>query len=214
MTLPRVRRALWPAASAVALALALALPAAPGPAGSEGEELPPAPPHRTQRNRFYLSVGLGLLSLDRGVGVDVPVELSAAFDRLRLVASGAVADLGLLEGGDRDPRYYRPSPLYSYCMDTLTGGYVPDYYCSGGTDAILSASADLGYVVFDEIRISDQPGRLYAGAGYRFAKPRTPYATVGMLFDRSSSRVGRVRLAIGERYVSLGFSWGIHLFGF
>ncbi len=79
---------------------------------------------------------------------------------------------------------------------------------------LLSSAVDLSYIVFDEVWISDKPGRLFAGIGHRFAKPQTLYGTIGIFFDTRSRGAGGAKLNIGEEYMSLGIVWGVDLLSF
>ena len=71
-------------------------------------------------------------------------------------------------------------------------------------EAVLHADE----VGFDEVWIGDQPGKLFAGLGHRFAQPQTFYGTIGLFFDNRSRDAGGVKLAIGRDYVNLGIVWG------
>ena len=162
-------------------------------------------------NRFYGSVGLGFVNLGRGVGVGIPLGFTAVLNRYRLIGTVNALDIGLLEGDDRDSRYVRPYYGSTLCVDSLTGYRAMSYQCSGGTDAVRSAGVDLSYIIFDEVWISDQPGKLFAGLGGRYANPRTFYGTVGIYFDSRSRNAGGAKLAIGRDYVNLGIVWGFDL---
>ena len=179
------------------------------PAGKLGSQQPAA--RVKPSSRFYGSVGLGFINLERGTGVDIPLGFTAVLDRYRLLGTVNVLDIGLMEGTDRDPRYYRPYFGSSICVDSQTGYQVSDHRCSGGTDALGSSDVDLSYIFFDEVWIGDQPGKLFAGIGHRFSQPRTFYATIGLFFDARSRHAGGVKLAIGQEYVSLGIMWGLDL---
>jgi len=168
-------------------------------------------PKKTAVNQFYASVGVGFLNIDRGIGVALPLGLTASLGPYRLLASARLLDIGLLEGSDRDQRYYHPYFGSSLCADSQTGYSVPNYYCSGGTDGLLSAAADLSYVLLDEVWIGDQPGKLFVGLGHRFAQPQTFYGTIGLYFDSRSRDAGGVKLAIGRDYVNMGLVWGWNL---
>jgi hypothetical protein len=168
----------------------------------------PPPPRKPPVNRFYASVGVGILNIDRGVGVDLPLGFTAALGQYRLLATARLLDIGLLEGNDRDPRYYHPYFGSSLCADSQSGRSVPNYYCSGGTDGLLSSAVDLSYVLLDEVWIGDQPGKLFAGLGHRFSRPQTFYGTIGLYFDSRSRDAGGIKLAIGRDYVNMGIVWG------
>ena len=185
-----------------------------GPVVQGGGSLVQPEGRRPAANRLYGSVGMGFVNLDRGVGIGIPVGFTALLGRYRLIGTANLLDVGLLEGDDRDPRYYRPYLGNSLCVDARSGWSVPNYYCSGGTDALLSSSVDLSYIIFDEVWISDKPGRLFAGIGHRFAKPQTLYGTIGIFFDTRSRGAGGAKLNIGEEYMSLGIVWGLDLLSF
>ena len=150
------------------------------------EEVP-----KRQRDGYYAAVGVGFINLDhRGAGVRVPLGFRAVFNRLRLIGSVNALDVSFHEGDDYDPRYFRPYPTRSYCFDTRTGYRVADYRCSGGTDWLRSLSADLAYIVLDEVWIAGRPGKLFAGLGYRHLDPATAYGTLGLFFDAPGRTVG------------------------
>lgn len=180
------------------------------PAGELGSQIN-EPTAGRQPNRFYGSMGLGIVNLDQGVGVGIPLGITAILNRYRLIGTLNVLDIGLLEGNDRDPRYVRPYYRSTLCVDSLTGWQVMDYHCSGGTDAVRSAGMDLSYIIFDEVWISDRPGKLFAGLGGRSANPRTLYGTVGIYFESRSRNAGGAKLAIGRDYVNMGIVWGVDL---
>ena len=163
-----------------------------------------------QPNRYYGSVGLGFVNLDSRVGVGIPLGFTAVLNRYRLIGTVNALDIGLLEGNNRDPRYVRPYGS-SLCVDSLTGYRVMNYQCSGGTNAVRSAGMDLSYIVFNEVWISDKPGKLFAGLGGRSANPQAFYATVGIYFDARSQNATGAKLAIGRNYVNMGIVWGLDL---
>ena len=195
-------------AHTIGLALLLALLLAPAGESQMATWQETPPPRKPPVNRFYASVGVGFLNIDRGIGVNIPLGFTTVLGRYRLLATARLLDVGLLEGNDRDPRYIRPSFHSTLCFDSQAGYYVPSYHCSGGTDALLSSAVDLSYVLFDEVWIGDQPGKLFAGLGHRFAQPQTFYGTIGLFFDNRSRDAGGVKLAIGRDYVNLGIVWG------
>jgi hypothetical protein len=169
----------------------------------------PVPP-RTG-NRLFGSAGIGLISLKRGGGVDIPLGFTALLGRYRLIGTVNALDLGLMQGKSPDSRYYRPYLGNSLCVDGQSNRRVPDYYCSGTTDLLGSASADLSFICFDEVWIGNQPGKLFAGVGQRFFRPRTLYGVFGLFFAAPSRRAGSFRVAVGQEYVHVGVVWGIDL---
>ena len=171
------------------------------------EEVP-----KRQHDGYYAAIGVGFVNLDhRGAGVRVPLGLRAVFDRLRLIGAANVLDLSFHEGDDYDPHYFRPIPTRSICVDNRTGYQVSNYRCSGGTDWIRSLSADLAYIVADEVWIAGRPGKLFAGLGYRLANPATAYGTLGLFFDAPGRTVGSFKVLVGKGYLTLGLLWGFDL---
>ena len=171
------------------------------------EEVPKRP-----HDGYYAAVGLGFINLDhRGAGVRVPLGFRAVFNRLRLIGSANVLDVSFHEGDDYDPRYVRRFPSSTVCHDSRTGYRVPAYRCSGGTDWLRSVSADLAYIVLDEVWIAGRPGKLFAGLGYRHLDPATAYGTLGLFFDAPGRTVGSFKVLVGRGYVTLGLLWGFDL---
>ena len=171
------------------------------------EEVP-----KRQHDGYYAAVGVGFTNLDhRGAGVRVPLGFRAVFNRLRLICSANVLDVSFHEGDDYDPRYSRPYPTLSLCYDRRTGFRVPAYRCSGGTNWLRSLSADLAYIVLDEVWIAGRPGKLFTGLGYRHLDPVTAYGTLGLFFDAPGQTVGGFKVLIGKGYVTLGLLWGFDL---
>ena len=163
---------------------------------------------------LYASVGLGFVSLKKGVGIGIPAGCTAVLAPYRLIASVNVVDLGLLEGEGKDPRYQRFGGFLGQrprCWDNKAGREVPSHWCSGGTDALNSFSADLSFVAVDSLWVGNRPGRLFAGLGYRFLNPRTLYGTVGLYFDSSSRRAMGIKGTFGKDYMSIGLTWGFNL---
>ena len=133
---------------------------------------------------YYAAVGVGFINLDhRGSGVRVPLGFRAVFNRLRLICSANALDVSF-------PRRRRLRPAFlpalippaAYCFDARTGYRVADYRCSGGTDWLRSLSADLAYIVLDEVWIAGRPGKLFAGAGLPPPKPRDGVWNLGIVF--------------------------------
>ena len=172
---------------------------------------PVSVPVRTE-DGYYATVGVGFINIDqRGVGARVPMGVKYASVRWRLIASVHALDLAFLEGDERDQRYFRPFVNSTLCVDGQTGFRVPSYRCSGGTDLIGAASADLAYVVANEVWIGPQPGRLFAGLGYRHRNPSTLYGTLGFFFDQPGRTAGGFKLMVGEGFVAMGLSWAFDL---
>ena len=164
-------------------------------------------------NAFYGSVGLGIMGLENGSGINIPLGLTAILAPYRLVAAASLLDIGLTEGKNRNPRFER---IYigggrRLCTDSQSGLFVPDFRCAGGTDVLGSASADLSYILVENLWIGDNPGKLFAGLGYRFFKPRTPYGTFGIYFNLRTGRAIGIKISLGFDYVLVGIHWGFNL---
>ncbi len=183
--------------------------------GAEAVRIQDAVPEEAPKrphDGYYAAVGLGFINLDhRGAGVRVPLGFRAVFNRLRLICSVNVLDVSFHEGDDYDPRYTRPFPSSTACFDSRTGYRVAAYRCSGGTDWLRSLSADLAYIVLDEVWIAGRPGKLFAGLGYRHLDPATAYGTLGLFFDAPGQTVGSFKVLVGRGYVTLGLLWGFDL---
>lgn len=181
-------------------------------------EADPAPQDQDQSSdavhtaavRLLATAGLGFIDTKRDVGADVPLGLALLVAPCRLLATASIADVAMVEG-ERDDRYYRPYLGYSYCVDRTSGQYVPSYYCSGGTEFTVASSVDLSYVVLRQVWFSDKAGTVTAGLGYRFRRPETTYATIGVYFFSRGSSAAGARLDIGSGLVHMGVIWGLDL---
>ena len=67
------------------------------------------------------------------------------------------------------------------------------------------------YILIDEVWIGDQPGKFFAGLGYRHVKPRTAYGTLGLFFDQPGRTVGGFKCVFGKGYIALGIIWAYDL---
>mgnify|MGYP003973867349 FL=1 len=173
----------------------------------EPEQIP-----KRQQDGYYAAMGVGFVNLDgQGVGVRAPLGFKFVSNRFRLIGSANLLDLSFLEGDNRDTRYYRPFVNSTLCIDRNYNYRVPNYRCSGGTDVLISASADLAYIIADEVWIANQPGKIFAGVGYRHTKPQTAYGTIGVFFDPPDKSAGGFKFMFGEGYVALGLLWGFDL---
>ncbi len=158
----------------------------------------------------YLEAGLGVVNIERGTGLRIPLGLTVLLSEYHVISSVALLDLGLFEGSNRDSRYQRS---FRGCYDTESGFRVSDFSCSGGTDVIRSLSADISFIPADKIIVVGRPARLFTGMGIRLNHPRTPYGTIGVFFASRSQRANGARMSIGREFISLNMSWGLHLKG-
>ena len=173
----------------------------------EPEQIP-----KRQQDGYYAAMGVGFVNIDGlGVGVRAPLGFKFVSNRFRLIGSANLLDLSFLEGDNRDTRYYRPFVNSTLCVDRNYNVRVPNYRCSGGTKVQISASADLAYIIADEVWIANQPGKIFAGVGYRHTKPQTAYGTIGVFFDPPHKSAGGFKFMFGEGYVALGLLWGFDL---
>ena len=171
-------------------------------------DIEPEPVPKRQQDGYYASLGVGFVNLDqRGVGVRMPLGLKYVSNRFRLIASANLLDLSFLEGDDRDSRYYRPFPNSTLCADSQTGFRVASYRCSGGTELVGSLSGDLVYIIADEVWVAAQPGKFFAGLGYRHLNPATFYGTLGLFFDQPDQTAGGFKLMVGDGFVAMGLLW-------
>ncbi len=162
---------------------------------------------------LYGSVGLGLIGLEKGSGAGIPLGLTAILAPYRLIATGSLLDIGLTEGKNRNPRFER---IYigggqRICVDSQSEFLVSDFRCAGGTDVLGSVSADLSYILAQNLLIGDHPGKLFAGLGYRFFNPRTPYGTLGIYFNARPERTVGIKISSGVDFLFVGLHWGFNL---
>ena len=158
----------------------------------------------------YLEAGLGIVNIERGTGLRIPLALTVLLSKYHVIGSVTLLDLGLFEGSDRDLRYERS---FGGCYDTQRRLFVSELSCTGGTDVIRSLSADFSFIPADKIIVAGRPGRLFTGMGVRLHHPRTPYGTIGIFFASRSRRSNGARMSIGREFISLNLSWGLHLKG-
>ena len=169
-----------------------------------------AQPGPAESGGLYGSVGVGILNLEKGLGMGVPASVVAIAPSRRLVATAGILELGLLQGNDRNPRYLRTRSNFSgspVCVDTQSGFVVSGFRCSGGTDALHSFSFDVSYIPIEELWMGGRPGLVFVGAGMRLLNPGTPYATVGMYFQSQKRTRAGFKIAFGEQYLYAGILW-------
>ena len=171
------------------------------------------PTDLTPGGGVYAMAGLGVADLDRGTGVGVPLRLTVIEPGLKAMVSATPLDLTFVQG-DQDPRYDRVRDPFTgaiACYDTERGGRrVSDLECSS-TDVVRSMSAEAALVPFDAIFFAGKEAMVFAGIGFRFEKPETPYGTLGLFFPTRSGKGGEFRLSIGGEFIYIGVSWGYEL---
>ena len=170
-----------------------------------------AQPGPAKQGGLYASVGIGILNLEKGLGMGIPASVVAIVPSRRLVATAGILDLGLLQGNDRDPRYVRTRSNFSgspVCVDSRSEFVVVSRFrCSGGTDALHSFSFDVSYIPIKELWMGGRPGLVFVGAGMRLLNPQTPYGTVGMYFQSQKRTRAGFKIAFGEQYLYAGILW-------
>jgi len=170
------------------------------------------PPEHPDGSGLYATAGVGVVNLESGTGVGVPLGLAVLSTRFRIIGSVTLVDLDFLNDSDPNSRYQRRSAFgRQVCWDLDYRRVVSEFRCSGGLDLVSSYQADLGIMPAEFLLVAGKPARLYIGLGYRGAKPRTPYGFIGMFFDTPSGRSAGVKLAMGSQYISLGVFWGIEV---
>ena len=157
---------------------------------------------------MFLTAGLGVVDLEPGTGLDIPIGLTALAPRHHVMATVTVADFALLQSKEirYRLRYYRG--FGDVCLDTVTGQLAPYNLCRGKTNALRSFSVDLNLLPVEMIFVADRPGVLHLGPGWRGQDPRTVYGTIGMFFPSPSGNAIGARLAMGREFIFLGFTWG------
>jgi hypothetical protein len=160
----------------------------------------------------FAMFGVGVIDIDEGTGLDIPLGITAVSPGHRILATVTLFDLGLLQGSSGDQRYRR---LYDrrfgqeVCVDTATGQYTSFNRCAGSTNLLRSLSVDLNVLPVETVIVGNKSGSLHAGLGWRLNDPSTMYGTIGMFFPSHTGKAAAVRLSMGRRYIFLGFSWGV-----
>ena len=157
---------------------------------------------------LFLTAGLGVVDLEPGTGLDIPIGLTAIAPRHHVMATFTVADFALLQSREirYRLRYYRG--FGDLCVDTVSGQLAPYNLCRGKTNALRSFSVDLNLLPVEMLYVADRPGVLHLGPGWRGQDPRTVYGTIGMFFPAQSGNAIGARLAMGREFIFLGFTWG------
>ena len=166
-----------------------------------------------RHSNFYLSAGLGLLTVGSKAGIAIPAGTTAVLSPYRLLFSASAIDIGLLQGDAKDPRYERlfvPGGTQA-CLDRETESLVSDLRCSGGTVFEGSAGADLSFIPIENLWFGNQPGNLFTGIGFRAFNPKTAYVTFGLLFNPQTEKAGGFKINIGSDYVFVGILGGVNL---
>jgi len=169
---------------------------------------------QTPPGGVFATVGMGVIDVEEGTGLGLPLGFTAIAPTHRIMATINVLDLGLLQGSDRDPRYFQYFDTtfgQQLCVDTATNRLAPYDRCAGDTNLLRSLSADINFLPVTPVIVGSKPGSLHVGMGWRISDPRTAYGTFGMFFPSHAGRSSSVRLSLGKRYISLGFSWGMDL---
>jgi len=162
----------------------------------------------------FATVGLGVIDVEEGTGLGIPLGFTAISPRHRILATVNLFDLGLLQGSSQDQRYRRYFDTrfgQQLCVDTATNQLASFSRCAGDTNLLASLSADLNFLPVQTVIVGSKPGSLHVGLGWRMDDPRTAYGTLGMFFPSHSGRSASVRLSMGRRYIFLGFSWGMNV---
>jgi hypothetical protein len=162
----------------------------------------------------FATVGVGVIDVEEGTGLGLPLGITAISPTRRFLATINVLDLGLLQGSSQDQRYRQYFDTrfgQQLCVDTATNQLAPFGRCAGDTNLLRSLSADINFLPVQTVIVGSKPGSLHVGIGGRMDDPRTVYGTLGMFFPSHTGRSAAVRLSMGRRYIFLGFSWGMDL---
>lgn len=167
----------------------------------------------SEADGVYLSAGLGLLSLDQGAGFNIPLGFTVVSSRLRLIATVNLLDAGILQESNTSTRYVRfiDSVGRSVCVDTEFNRAVSSFNCSGSSDLLRSASADVGFVPIETDFFAGKAGKVFIGAGFRQRQPQTFYGTLGMIFPTASRTAGGFKVQVGSDFVFVGVTWSMDL---
>ena len=90
--------------------------------------------------------GVGVVNIDKGTGVGVPLGLTVLATRFRVIGSVTLVDLDFLNESDPNSRYQRRIDNFGrqVCVDLDFGLVVSEFRCSGGLNLVRSYQADLG----------------------------------------------------------------------
>ena len=160
----------------------------------------------------FAMFGVGVIDIDEGTGLDIPIGITAVSPGHRVLATVTIFDLGLLQGSSGDQRYrrfYDQRFGQDVCVDTVTGDLVSFNRCAGSTNLLRSLSVDLNVLPVETVIVGNKPGSLHAGLGWRLNDPSTLYGTIGVFFPSHTGKAAAVRLSMRRRYIFLGFSWGV-----
>jgi hypothetical protein len=163
---------------------------------------------------IFATVGLGVIDVEEGTGLGVPLGVTAISPRHRILATVNLFDLGLLQGTSENQRYRQYFDTrfgQQLCVDTTTNQLASFGRCAGDTNLLRSLSADLNFLPVQTVIVGSKPGSLHVGMGWRMDDPRTVYGTLGMFFPSHAGRSASVRLSMGKQYIFLGFSWGMNV---
>lgn len=169
-------------------------------------------PEPVLHDGLYATFGVGVVDVEAGSGVDVPLGFTLFASRLRSMVTLAVLDLGLLQRKDETSRYLRlfdTSTGGDFCVDSSTGRIVSYDRCSGDTDLLRSMTIDFNLLPVTELYVADRLGVVHIGIGARALKPRTFYGTLGMFFPSETGRAVGAQLSMGREYIFFGMKWGI-----
>lgn len=160
----------------------------------------------------FATVGLGVIDVEQGTGLDVPLGLTAIAPTRHVMATLTAFDFGLLQGRSADVRYQRFFDSrfgQEICVDTATNQLASPARCAGDTDVLRSVTVDLSFLPVSTLFVGDKAGSLHTGLGWRAQDPKTVYGTIGMFFPSHSGKAAGVRLCMGRDYIFLGLAWGM-----
>ena len=174
-----------------------------------------AEPEPVLHDGLYATFGVGVVDVDAGSGVDVPLGFTLFASRIRAMLTVSALDLGLLqrkeEGNSRYLRIFDTRTRTDFCVDSSNGQITSYNRCSGDTDVLRSMSVDLNFLPVTELYVADRLGAVHVGLGARAFKPRTLYGTLGMFFPSESGRAIGAQLSMGREYIFLGMKWGLDI---
>ncbi len=172
-------------------------------------------PDPVLQDGLYATFGLGVIDIEPGSGVDLPLGFTLLASRLRTLLTVSVLDMGLLqrknETASRYVRIFDPQTGADFCVDQSTGRITSYNKCSGDTDFLRSMTVDVNFLPVTELYVADHLGVLHVGLGVRALKPRTVYGTLGMFFPSASGRAVGAQLSMGRQYIYFGMKWGLDI---
>jgi hypothetical protein len=167
----------------------------------------------TLQDGIYATFGVGVIDVEPGSGVNLPLGFTLLASRMRTLLTVSVLDMGLLQRKSNTLSQYRRifdvQTGGDFCFDSETQQFTNYNKCSGDTDVLRSMTVDVNFLPVTELYVADHLGVIHVGLGVRALKPRTVYGTLGMFFPSASGKAIGAQLSMGRQYIYFGMKWGL-----